>query len=126
MVFRNSVIASADNSGLQFLRCLDIVGSVRNRGHLGALIRFSIKKKRRGNSYSKKALIYGLLVNTKKKTKRLDGSYISFIRNRAVPLRKDSKPVGSRVLTPICKEVRGNPQNRVLYKRLISLSRYTA
>ena len=52
-------------------------------------------------------------------TKRLDGSFVKFFKNKILLLSEQFKFLGTRVYGPIPKEIRLG-QKEVLYKKIIS------
>jgi ribosomal protein L14 len=67
-------------------------------------------------------LYLGLIINTKWKTRRVNGHFIKFDYNRALTLSDQSKFLGTRVYGPICKEIRNSKKKKKNYKKIISYS----
>jgi large subunit ribosomal protein L14 len=59
----------------------------------------------------------GLIVRTKKETRRPDGSYIKFDENAAVILKADGDPRGTRIFGPVGRELRDKK-----FMKIISLA----
>ena len=53
----------------------------------------------------KKKMYYGLLTSIRKKTRRHDGTYVSFGKNTVIALNESMAPIGNRLSGPICKEI---------------------
>jgi len=68
-----------------------------------------------------KKLYSALILTLKSKTRRKDGSWISYSDNRAALISEQDKFLGTRVLVPVCKEVRGG-KNETQFKKIISSS----
>jgi large subunit ribosomal protein L14 len=48
----------------------------------------------------------GVIVRTKKETRRSDGSYIRFDQNAVVLLNAQMEPIGTRIFGPVARELR--------------------
>ena len=47
-----------------------------------------------------------MIVRTKSKIRRPDGSYLSFDENAAVLIDKENNPIGTRIFGPVARELR--------------------
>ena len=70
-------------------------------------------------------MYFGLVISTKKKTKRKDGTYIAFSKNSVLTLAENLKFIGTRVYYPICKEIRNTKKLDLKNKKIISYSNIT-
>jgi len=109
----------ADNSGAQKLMCIRIHGGYRRRyARLGDIITCVVKEAVPHGQVKKSAIVYAVIVRTKKETKRPDGTYIRFDDNAAVIIDKKSKdPLGTRIFGPIARELKDKD-----FKKIISLA----
>merc|ERR1712127_312925 len=89
---------------------------------LGDLIKVSILKKKTLKFKKQQKTYYGLILGLKKKTRRLNGVFISQHINRVVILNFNFKLLGTRVYGPTCKELKSNI-NFLKLKAIISLAR---
>lgn len=111
----------ADNSGALEIMCFHIVGSTRKReAIIGDIIIAAVKKSTPGCVVKKGDKVAAVVVRTKKKTRRIDGSYISFGENAAVILKSKTEfePKGTRVFGPIAREVRDKKE----FFKIVSLA----
>lgn len=121
MIYKQTILKNADNSGIYWSKCIKIDGSCNNTvARLGdkvliSIFRANLKKKNKKKKY------YGLIISVKKFTKRLDGSYIKFFKNKILLLSDQLKFLGTRVYGPIPKEIRLE-NKETLYKKIISYS----
>lgn len=121
MIYKQTLLKNADNSGVIWSKCIKIEGTNNiKRANLGdkvliSIFKISSKKK------AKKKIYNGLIVAVNSWTKRLDGSYIRFFRNKVLLLSAELKFLGTRVYGPIPKEIRLH-QRETLYKKIISYS----
>jgi large subunit ribosomal protein L14 len=123
MIFKNSKLYVGDNTGIKKVKCIRVLKKNSKIGNLGDIILFSIKKTSKKKTYIKKKMYLGLLINLKKKSKRLDGSYIKFNQNALISLSENFKVLGTRLFFPISKELKKKKKNE-LYKKVLSNSKY--
>lgn len=116
MIQSRSIIEVADNSGAKKIRCIQICGgSKRGSARLGDTIVASIKKlKTNATKLRQGEICKAVIIGTKKETKRLDGTIISFDKNIAVLINANNKPLGTRILNPISEELRGKNLTRII------------
>jgi large subunit ribosomal protein L14 len=121
MIFKQTILKNVDNSGVTWSKCIHIEGRCnKNVGRLGEKIlistfRIKIKNKIKKKKYS------ALIIGTKRFTKRIDGSFIKFFKNKTILLSDQLKLLGSRIYGPIPKEL-STIQKEVLYKKLVTYS----
>ena len=123
-----TVLETLDNSTPRLVRCIEVYNPTK-KGTLCDFIKLTVltsgqrlKQSKKIKYYTKGSLVFGVLVHLKKKTKRFDGSYISFNKNRCIILNKQRNFLGTRVLGPLPLELQITRTN---YKRLITLSLFT-
>ena len=89
---------------------------------LGDVVRVCIRSLEARKKLLRKSIYTGLIVATRKKVARPDGSFLRSDRNRCLVLTKEGdKFLGTRVDGTIPRELRGG-QNEVKYKDIISYS----
>lgn len=122
MVIFKTKLRVNDNTGAQIAQCVKIYGGIRRRtACLGDKILVCLKKLRHRKKLDKKKLYFGLLVARVKNTRRKDGIFVRYDRNKVLIFSLQDKFLGTRVYGPICKEIRGG-KNEVRYKQIISYS----
>jgi large subunit ribosomal protein L14 len=107
MLFVESKLSVIDNSGVKFVKCIKVLGQLGKSVTLGSLVLVVLSHQ---SSYSKstnlgKKVILGLVVHLKYPTYRLDGSYIKFYKNSLILMASSFKPLSTRVLKPLVKEL---------------------
>jgi large subunit ribosomal protein L14 len=115
-----STLQSADNSGAKKLQCITVLGGNKKRyAKIGDLMTLVVKEAQPYSMVKKGDVVPGVLVRSKKETRRKDGSYVRFDENAAVILvDKDSKdPRGTRIFGPVARELRTKG-----YTKIISLA----
>lgn len=114
MVQKESNLDVADNSGAKSVRVIHIIGSTRKRfAYLGDLVKCTVKKAIPGGTVKKSELVTGVIVRTRKETRREDGSYVRFGDN-AIVIVKDKEPVATRIFGPIARELRAKGYNKII------------
>jgi len=109
----------ADNSGarkLQAIRQLGGSAAPRYAG-IGDIIVCSVKEAAPESDIKKGAVVKAVIVRTRARKRRVDGSYISFDENAAVLINPENEPIGTRVFGPVARELR---QRR--FMKIVSLA----
>ena len=70
-----------------------------------------------GSDVKSGTVIRGVLVRTKKRVRRNDGSYVSFDRNAIVIVDNDGNPKGTRIFGAVARELRSKN-----YMKIVSLA----
>ena len=97
----------ADNTGAKELLCIRVMGgSTRRYAHIGDVIVASVKDATPGGVVKKGDVVKAVVVRTVQKTRRKDGSYITFDENAAVIIKDDKTPTGTRIFGPVARELR--------------------
>lgn len=128
MIQMKSRLKVADNAGTFQVACIRVYGgSKRKIAKLGEIIKIVAKKIRsRGKARTKKGeKLKALIIRTKTKTFRADGSSLCFDQNTVVILRPKKQfqlkilPRGTRIFGPVSHELRyGNDD----FSRIILMS----
>lgn len=107
MIFPETILKVADNSGATLVKCIKIFRKSKSKGaKLGDFILVSVQKINNSKKI-KKGDIYGaVVVRTKKEFTRPQGQIISFGENAVILVDKKKMPLGSRIFGPIPLEVR--------------------
>ena len=97
----------ADNTGAKECMCIKVLGGTRRRyAKLGDVIVASVKKAIPGGDVKPGDVVKGVIVRTKKATRRDDGSYVKFDRNALVLIDAEKNPRGTRVFGAVARELR--------------------
>ena len=105
MIIVRSRLGLADNSGARQIMCIRVLGNT-DVAHVGDVIVVSIKDAIPNGKVKKAAVHKAVVVRTKSRIRRSDGSFIQFDDNAAVVLDKQGVPIGSRIFGPIPRELR--------------------
>lgn len=107
MVQQESRLRIADNTGAKEVLCIRVLGgSTRRYARVGDIIVASVKQAQPGAGVKKGDVVKAVVVRTKQKIRREDGSYIRFDDNAAVIIREDRNPRGTRIFGPVARELR--------------------
>lgn len=116
MVQQESRLKVADNSGAREILVIQVLGgSRRYYGGVGDVVVATVKKASPHGNVKKSQIVRAVIVRTKHKIQRVDGSTIRFDENAAVIIDSESKnPVGTRIFGPVARELREGGYNRIL------------
>ena len=119
MIQQESVLTVTDNSGAKEILCIRVVGSTGKRyASVGDVIIATVKKANVAGNVKKSDIVKAVVVRTKRKKRRADGTVISFDDNAAVIIGEDGNPKGTRIFGPIPRELREKS-----FMKIISLAK---
>lgn len=116
MIQQESRLQVADNSGALELLCIRVLGGKTYAG-IGDVIIATVKKAQPNGTVKKGDIVRAVLVRTKARKRRADGSTIGFDENAAVIVNKEGNPRGTRVFGPVARELRDKN-----YMKIVSLA----
>ncbi len=97
----------ADNTGAKQVQCIKVLGgSQRRYAGLGDIVVVSVKKSIPGSEVKPGSVVKGVIVRTRKNTRRADGSYIRFDNNALVLVDAEGNPKGTRIFGAVARELR--------------------
>ncbi|PWF99972.1 50S ribosomal protein L14 [Levilactobacillus bambusae] len=118
MIQQESRLKVADNSGAREILTIKVLGGSKRRyAGVGDVIVATVKQATPGGVVKAHDVVKAVVVRTKSRMRREDGSYISFDENAAVIIRDDKSPVGTRIFGPVARELRDRD-----YMKIISLA----
>lgn len=118
MIQQESRLKVADNTGAKELLTIRVKGgSVRRYAGVGDQVVATVKSATPGGSVKKGDVVKAVIVRTKRKMRRPDGSYIRFDENAAVIIDDNQSPRGTRIFGPVARELRDSG-----YMRIVSLA----
>ena len=118
MIQMQTQLDVADNSGAKKVMCIKVLGGSKRRfAHVGDVIVCSVKKALPASEIKTGSVIRGVIVRTKKRIRRNDGSYVRFDRNAVVIIDGDGNPTGTRIFGAVARELRQKN-----YMKIISLA----
>ena len=118
MIQMETQLEVADNSGAKLVKCIKVLGGTKKRtAGIGDEIVVSVQKAIPGSQIKKGTVTRGVIVRTRKQTRRADGSYVRFDANALVVTDKDGNPRGTRIFGAVARELRERK-----YMKIISLA----
>jgi len=111
MIQQQTILKVTDNSGAKTVKCIKVLNGFKRRfAILGDTIIVSIQKlrnKARLTAKVRKGEVYkAIVIRTKNKTVKKDGSLIFFQSNAVSLINKQGKPIASRIIGPLPKTLR--------------------
>ena len=97
----------ADNTGAKVASCIGVLGRKGKRiANIGDIIKVNIVEASPDSTIKKGEVVTAVIVRTKNKIRRSDGSCVSFDKNAAVIIDVALNPRGTRVFGPVARELR--------------------
>jgi large subunit ribosomal protein L14 len=118
MIQQESRLSVADNSGAKEVLCIRVLGnSGQDYAGIGDKIVVTVKDSIPGGNMKKGTVSKAVIVRTKNRLRRKDGSYINFDDNAVVLLNNSDDPRGTRIFGPVARELRDKG-----YMKIVSLA----
>ncbi|MGW8272442.1 MAG: 50S ribosomal protein L14 [Thermodesulfovibrionales bacterium] len=118
MIQVQSYLDVADNSGAKRVMCIKVLGGYKRRyAQVGDIIVVSVKEAMPEGTVKKGTKAKAVVVRTRNKTRRPDGSSIRFDQNAVVLINAQGEPVGTRIFGPVARELR-----RKAFTKIVSLA----
>jgi len=118
MVQQESRLKVCDNSGAKEILCIRVLGGTRRRyARVGDIIVATVKDASPSGNVKKKTVVRAVVVRSRARIKRKDGSTIKFDDNAAVIIGEDKLPKATRIFGPVPRELRDQG-----YAKIISLA----
>lgn len=117
MIQQQTILKVTDNSGAKTVKCIKVLNGFNRRfAILGDTIIVSVQKlrnKARLTSKVQKGEIYkALIIRTKNKIMKKDGTVTFFQSNAVSLINKQGKPIASRIIGPIPKILKNRKKIR--------------
>ncbi|MBP5643623.1 MAG: 50S ribosomal protein L14 [Bacteroidales bacterium] len=107
MVQQETRLSVADNSGAKEVLCIRVLGGTKKRyASVGDKIIVAIKSAIPSGNVKKGTVSKAVIVRTKNRVRRADGSYIGFDDNAVVLLTPTDELRGTRIFGPVARELR--------------------
>ena len=115
MIQQESRLRVCDNSGAKEILCIRVLGGTRRRyARIGDQIVASVKDASATGQVRKKQVVRAVVVRSKNRLQRDDGSTICFSDNAAVIIDEKKEPRATRVFGPIPYELRHRGYNKIV------------
>jgi large subunit ribosomal protein L14 len=97
----------ADNSGAKYATCIKVLGgSKRMITDVGDTIIVAVNDIIPGSKIKKGQVCRAVIIRTRSKIVRQDGSFVKFGDNAVVLVNKDGDPIATRIFGPVAREIR--------------------
>ncbi len=107
MIQQESRMNVADNTGAKEVLIIRVLGGTKRRyAGIGDIVVVTIKDAIPNSNAKKGEVTKAVIVRTRKRFKRPDGSYIAFDDNACVLLDAKLEPRGTRIFGPVARELR--------------------
>ncbi len=108
----------ADNSGAKEIMCIKVLGGSKRRyAHIGDVIVATVKVAQPDSNVKKGEVVKAVIVRTKARISRDDGSKLKFDSNSVVIVDAQMNPRGTRIFGPVARELRDKK-----FMKIISLA----
>jgi large subunit ribosomal protein L14 len=117
MIYPQTMLTVADNTGAKKVMCIRVLGGSKKYAKIGDTIIAVVKEAIPNMPVKRSDVVRAVIVRTKKSIRRPDGMYIRFDDNAAVIVNTDNNPRGTRVFGPVAREIRDKN-----YSKIVSLA----
>jgi large subunit ribosomal protein L14 len=114
MIYPQTMLTVADNTGAKKIMCIRILGGNKKYAGIGDTIIAVVKEALPNMPVKRSDVIKAIVVRTKKSIRRQDGMYIRFDDNAAVLVNADNNPKGTRVFGPVAREIRDRNFSKIV------------
>ena len=106
MIYPQTILTVADNTGAKKIMCIRVLGGSRKYGKVGDTIIGVVKEATPNMPVKRSDVVRAVIVRTKQSARRKDGSRLRFDDNASVIINKENNPRGTRVFGPIARELK--------------------
>lgn len=122
MIQQQTILKVSDNSGAKTVKCIKVLGGFKKKyAKLGDIIVVSVQQLRNTSKKKSKVLkgmvFKALIIKTKTKYQKKDGSNFKLQTNSAVLLNKQGNLIGTRILGLVTKQLK-----KKKFMKIVSLS----
>jgi large subunit ribosomal protein L14 len=117
MIYPQTILTVADNTGAKKVMCIRVLGGNKKYAQIGDTIIAVVKESLPNMPVKRSDVVRAIVVRTTKSIRRIDGMYIRFDDNAVVIVNKENNPRGTRVFGPVAREIRDKN-----YSKIVSLA----
>jgi large subunit ribosomal protein L14 len=114
MIYPQTILTVADNTGAKKVMCIRILGGNKKYAEIGDTIIAVVKEAIPNMPIKRSNIVKAIIVRTKKTIRRQDGMYIRFDDNAAVIVNAENNPRGTRVFGPVAREIRDRNFSKIV------------
>ena len=122
MIQQETILKVCDNSGGKIVKCIKVLGGFKKKyANIGDAVIVSVQQLRNKSKNTSKvfkgSVFRALVIQTKKRYKKRDGSMFLLEENAVVLVNKQGNPVGTRILGPMSRMLK-----KKKFMKFVSLS----
>ena len=114
MIYPQTMLTVADNTGAKKVMCIRILGGNKKYAEIGDKIIAVVKEAIPNMPVKRSDIVRAIVVRTRKTIRRSDGMFIRFDDNAAVIVNMDNNPRGTRVFGPVAREIREKSFSKIV------------
>lgn len=115
MIYKETRLKTIDNSGANWVKCIDVLNKSKSRGAKpGDIVIISIQTKQTQKALKKGQLHKGVFLRSAFSHQRLTGTSIKFKDNGLLLITNKKVPLGSRIYGPISQELRWSTHTKII------------
>ena len=114
MIYPQTMLTVADNTGAKKVMCIRVLGGSKKYAKIGDTIIAVVKEAIPNMPIKRSDIVRAIVVRTKKTIRRPDGMYIRFDDNAAVIVNTENNPRGTRVFGPVAREIRDKNFSKIV------------
>ena len=114
MIYPQTILTVADNTGAKKVMCIRILGGNKKYAEIGDTIIAVVKESIPNMPVKRSDIVKAIVVRTRKTVRRQDGMHIRFDDNAAVIVNADNNPRGTRVFGPVAREIRDRNFSKIV------------
>ena len=115
MIRMRTLLEVADNTGAKKASCIGVIGrSGRMTAEVGDIISANVKEATPDATVKKGEVVKGVVVRTKNKIRRPDGTSLRFDSNALVIIDIQKNPRGTRIFGPVPRELRDKEFTKII------------
>jgi len=118
MIQTQTKLEVADNSGAKTIMTVTVLGQRKRIARIGDVVKVAVQEAMPDGNVKKGQVVNAVIVRTKARIRRPDGSYLSFDDNAAVLIDAQKNPIGTRIFGPVARELR----EKADFMKIISLA----
>jgi large subunit ribosomal protein L14 len=112
MIYVNTIIKVADNSGAKFVKCINNGHGRKRSAGLNDMLKVLVYKKDSKKLIKRKTVYNAIVINCRRSRVRKNGIRMKWRRNRVLMVGTNLKFLGTRVYGPICKEMKNKVKKK--------------
>jgi len=114
MIYPQTVLNVADNTGARRVMCIRVLGGNRKYARIGDTIIGVVKEAIPNMLIKRSDIVRAIIVRTSKTIRRQDGMSIRFDDNAVVIVNLENNPKGTRVFGPVAREIRDKNFSKIV------------